>query len=69
MHDIDDIDFSALSSTERLQLAQVLLDSVLYDARTELFSDQQLADLDRRVADIESGRSISQSWESAKQQF
>jgi putative addiction module component (TIGR02574 family) len=63
---IQEIDVSDLSSAERLQLAQVLLDSVMVEAEGEPFTPEQLAEIDRRVAEIDSGQAVLEPWESAR---
>jgi putative addiction module component (TIGR02574 family) len=68
MH-IDEIDYSALSATERLQLAQVLLDSVLYDAETEPFTAEQMKELDRRLHEIDTGKVQGEPWPQVKQRL
>ena len=69
MRAIDDIDFSELSSNDRLQLAQALLDSVLYDARAEPFSDEQMRELDDRLAQIDSGTVQGEPWDQVRDQL
>jgi putative addiction module component (TIGR02574 family) len=66
---IDDIDLTNLSSTERLQLAQALLDSVLYEARTETFTEEQMAELDRRSAEVEAGMASLEPWDAVRQRL
>ena len=60
---IQEIDFSELSSADRLQLAQALLDGLVLDEQAELFTAEQLEELDRRLAAIESGTMPFESWE------
>jgi putative addiction module component (TIGR02574 family) len=63
---VQDIDVSDLSATERLQLAQSLLDSVLLEAEAEPFTPEQLAEFDHRLAEVDSGRAVLEPWESVK---
>jgi putative addiction module component (TIGR02574 family) len=58
-------DFSSLSTVERLQLAQALLESVL-EADAEPLTAEQMAELKRRLDDIESGRGSFEPWESVR---
>jgi putative addiction module component (TIGR02574 family) len=64
--DIGSVDFSNLSSVERLQLAQTLIDGVLLESKTEMFTDEQLAELDRRSAEIDSGTATFEPWETVR---
>jgi putative addiction module component (TIGR02574 family) len=66
---IQDIDVSDLSSVERLQLAQVLLDSVMVEAEGEPFTSEQLAEIDQRVAEIDSGQAALEPWETVRDQL
>lgn len=56
-----DFDFSSLSAPERLLLAQQLLDSVLAEATP--LTPQQIAEMHRRAAAIDSGAVACDSWE------
>jgi putative addiction module component (TIGR02574 family) len=61
VHSADDFDFTALSTVERLQLAQALLESVLQtDANP--FTPEQMAELQRRIDDIDAGRGSFETW-------
>lgn len=66
---ISDLDFSDLSSTDRLLLAQELLDSVLAEAEVHPLNDEQLAELDRRCAAIDRGESPCVAWDSVRDHF
>ncbi len=66
---IQEIDFSELSSADRLQLAQALLDDLMLDDRAELFTPEQLAELDRRLAAIENGAMPFESWEMLRERL
>jgi putative addiction module component (TIGR02574 family) len=65
---IQDIDFSALSASEKLELASTLLDSVLtHDI--DPFSPEQLSELDRRVNEIETGKIEFEPWSTVRQRL
>ena len=65
---IHDIDFSALSANEKLELAWTLLDGVLtHDI--EPFSHEQLSELDRRVNEIKTGGVSFEPWWAVRQQL
>ncbi len=66
---IQEIDFSELSSADRLQLAQALLDDLVLDEQAELFTAEQLEELDRRLAAIESGTMPFESWEMLRERL
>ncbi len=66
---IQEIDFSELSSADRLQLAQALLDDLRLDEQAELFTAEQLAELDRRLAAIENGTMPFESWEMLRERL
>ena len=61
-------DFSNLSAAERLQLAQALVESVL-DAVANPFTADQIAELKRRVDDIDAGRGAFEPWESVRERL
>ena len=60
-------DFSSLTPVERLALADALYDSAMreIDAMTPHLTAEQLADIDRRIADLESGRVELIPWDEA----
>lgn len=60
---IHDLDVSALTITQRIQIAQDLLDSVLHETLGEYFAPEQLAEIDRRVAASDAGRVVGEPWE------
>lgn len=66
---IQEIDFSQLSSADRLQLAQALLDDLMVDQQSDLFTAEQLEELDRRVAAIDSGTMPFESWEMLRERL
>jgi putative addiction module component (TIGR02574 family) len=65
---IQDIDFSSLSAAERLQLAQALLDGVVA-SEAEPFDTEQLAELDKRVAEIDDGKAEFEPWPAVEQRL
>jgi putative addiction module component (TIGR02574 family) len=63
---LGDIDFSNLSTAERIQLAEDLWDSVATETGGFLPTAPQQADLDRRLADLESDPGAGDSWETVR---
>lgn len=59
-----DFDIAALTPAERLMLAQQLLDSLRPEAHE--LSEAQLAEMERRAADIDSGAVALQPWEALR---
>jgi putative addiction module component (TIGR02574 family) len=57
----DRFDFSALTPVERIALADLLYDSAMQEIET--MSPKQLAEVDRRIADIETGKVERVSWD------
>ena len=57
-----ELDFSKLSTTERIQLAEDLWDSIPESADIAL-SDAQKAELDRRLKDLEQHPDAGEPWE------
>jgi putative addiction module component (TIGR02574 family) len=51
-------DFSSLTPVERIALADTLYDSAMQeiDAMAPQLTAEQLAEIDRRIADVETGR-------------
>lgn len=66
---IQEIDFSELSSADRLQLAQALLDGLTLDGQPELLTADQIEELDRRLAAIEDGTMPFESWEMLRERL
>lgn len=66
---IQEIDFSELSSADRLQLAQALLDGLTLDGQPELLTADQMEELDRRLAAIEDGTTQFESWEMLRERL
>lgn len=63
----DEIDCAAMTAPERLLLAQELLDSVLYESIP--LTPAQIADVESRLADIDSGREVCESWDSVRKRL
>ena len=61
-----DIDFTGIPTTDRLLIAQALLDSVLADAHAEPLMPEQTAEMNRRLTDIEAGRVTCVPWDEAR---
>jgi putative addiction module component (TIGR02574 family) len=61
-----DIDFSNLTTAERIQLAEDLWDSVAAETGGLPLTAAQQAELDRRLADLERDPGADESWESAR---
>jgi putative addiction module component (TIGR02574 family) len=68
VHSTSEFDFTALSPLERLQLAQALLESVL-EADANPFTPEQVAELQRRLDDIDAGRGSFEPWESVRERL
>jgi putative addiction module component (TIGR02574 family) len=62
------IDLAALSPVERIALADVLYDGAMQeiDGIAASFSPEELAELDRRIADVEQGRVELFKWDEIK---
>ena len=58
-------DYSALSPIERIELADLLYDSAMRQIEAAQLSPEQLAELDRRIADVQSGNVEMMPWEGA----
>ncbi len=63
---LNDFDYSQLSTADRLALVQQILNSVLAEAGTQMFSAEQIAELDRRCAAVDAGLMPTFSWEEVK---
>lgn len=61
-HLIDDFDFTQLSPAERIVLAQELWDSVLDEGVAVQLSPEDMADIERRIADVDAGRVKGEPW-------
>ncbi len=60
------IDIDTLSPVERIALADVLYDSAMQEIEAMPLSDEQLAELDRRIVDIEQGKVGLVAWEQVR---
>jgi putative addiction module component (TIGR02574 family) len=67
-HSVSDFDFTSLSPVERLQLAQALLESVL-ETDAEPFTAEQMAELQRRLDDIDAGRGSFEPWKTVRERL
>jgi putative addiction module component (TIGR02574 family) len=66
---IHELDVSELSIAQRIQIAQDLLDSVLLETQGEVFTPEQLAEIDRRVAASDAGTIVGEPWETVYAQL
>lgn len=66
---VDEIAYTHLSAAERIVLAQDILDSVLTEAQADPLTPDQLEELARRCADIDSGNVQCLPWEQVRAQF
>jgi putative addiction module component (TIGR02574 family) len=64
-----DLDYLALSAAERLVLVQDILDSVMAEAQAEPLSPEDIAEMDRRCLEIDSGAVKSVPWAEVRDQF
>lgn len=62
-----DFDYFGLTPTERILLAQELLDSVVADSQPDAppLTDQQLAEMQRRASAIDAGEVKCVPWDAA----
>jgi putative addiction module component (TIGR02574 family) len=65
-HSIKDFDFSKLSAAERLMLAQKLWESVDEQVTAMPLTDGQRAELDRRLAVLETGKVQGIPWSAVR---
>lgn len=56
------IDLAALSPVERIALADALYDGAMQEIERLRLSPEQLAELDRRIAEVEHGRAALCPW-------
>lgn len=59
---LHDAALTQLTLPERVELAQRLWDSVHADACAAPFTPEQLAELDRRIAALDAGEVVCESW-------
>jgi putative addiction module component (TIGR02574 family) len=64
-----DLDFSQIPPTERILIAQALLDSVLFESESNELTPAQLAELRRRADDIDAGRVQCIPWETVRERL
>jgi putative addiction module component (TIGR02574 family) len=63
---VQEIDYTTLSPTERLILVQDILDSVVMQAGGEVLTPDQIAEVERRAADLADGTLECVPWEQAR---
>lgn len=68
-HSLDDIDYLHLSAAERLLLVQDILDSIVAEGHAEPLTPAQLAELDQRCSDIDSGKVACVPWGLVRAEF
>lgn len=63
--DTQSFDFSSLTPVERIALADTLYDSAMQEieAMAPHLTPEQLAEVDRRIADVEAGRVDLIAWD------
>lgn len=66
---IDEIDFTQLSTTDRLLLAQAILDSVVVETEPNPLSPEDRAEMDRRLRAVERGDEPCVQWADLRAQF
>jgi putative addiction module component (TIGR02574 family) len=66
---IRELDISELSISQRIQIAQDLLDSVLFETQGEFFTPEQLGEIDRRVAASDAGQIVGEPWDTIYSQL
>lgn len=66
---IDDFDYLRLSAGDRLLLAQDIIDSVVAETAAEPLTAEQLAELDRRCRDLDSGKVTCIAWNDVRDRF
>ena len=57
---------NTLSPDDRIRLVQAIWDSIPEEARTPDLTDQQKAELDRRLADLRASQQIGLTWQQVK---
>ncbi len=66
---LTDLDYLALSAAERLVLVQDILDSVMAEAQAEPLSPEDIAEMDRRCLEIDSGAVKCLPWHEVRDDF
>lgn len=64
-----DFDFSKLTPAERIALAQDLWDSIHEEAQLAPLTNEQVAEIERRIAEVDAGTMPMYSWEEVKQRL
>ena len=62
-------DYLRLPPTERLLLAQAIIDSVVAEAQADPLAPEDLAEVDARCADIDAGRVKCVPWGDVRRDF
>lgn len=65
----DQFDFTKLSIPERIRLAQDIWDSVAADCETIALTEEQKAELDRRMEDYRKHPEQFSTWDEVKQRL
>jgi putative addiction module component (TIGR02574 family) len=63
---LQEIDYTTLSPTERLILVQDILDSVVMQVSGDVLTPDQIAEVERRAADLADGTLECVPWEQAR---
>jgi putative addiction module component (TIGR02574 family) len=66
---LTDLELSNLLPADRLMLAQVLVDSVLFPTPSTDVTPAQLAELRSRIDDIDAGRVVCEPWEQVRRRL
>jgi len=62
---IQDIDYTALSPVQKMELADILYDVAQQEleASSASFTDEQMQEIDRRIAASDAGKTVGEPWE------
>lgn len=66
---LSELDFSAIPPAERIMIAQVLLDSVLFANASSALTPAQLAEMHARIEDIDAGRVTCLPWKEVRERL
>lgn len=66
---LHDAALTMLSLPERIELAQDLWESVHAQASVAPLAPEQIAELDRRIAQIDAGEAVCEPWETVRQRL
>jgi putative addiction module component (TIGR02574 family) len=70
MISIQDVDFSALSPVEKMELADVLYDVAIQESEPPRpLSPEQMRELDRRAAAADRGEEPGEDWEAVQERI